>query len=471
MTLQTHELPDGTLHWDPLRGRGLRTTGTLSAGHHAAIERWGHVDVFDGVWVRNRTSLSVPHGLWAPDPSKSGSDGHPFRLVRLDNVERSILHEVNDARTGEQLLDRGPWQRAHLQTLAAKLTRFDVQALQLRPTRPSPRDRSLTRVLGRTREPNARTLDQHDDDGRTSLTAYHKDAITDGTTHFDDRETTFAHAFGLPHPALHGQRYGARLRQRLGERGWPVHGEVVELGCGTGELAAGWGAPARGTYRRFDLSPELLRVQALAAPWSTGTEADLTHLPVEPHSIPLIVCNEVLADLAAVPVEHADEATERLREQLGIESCATGFYNPGAWRAMVEAARVLAPGGRAVFTEFGVLHGAAEEAVQLDHPEVAIHFGHLARAAESLGLAAEVVRLDDLLGLHPQGRWLARHSWLAVRSWASSRGVRLPARAWTPSSLAFALPDAVGPLDWVPLSDDGPGPLVTRFYALLLHND
>jgi len=42
----------------------------------------------------------------------------------------------------------------------------------------------------------------------------------------------------------------------------------------------------------------------------------------------------------------------------------------------------------------------------------------------------------------------------------------LQARAWTPQTLT--LPWAVEGLEWVPLSDEGPGPLITRFMALLI---
>ncbi|MCA9570790.1 MAG: class I SAM-dependent methyltransferase [Myxococcales bacterium] len=454
--IERHDLGATTILFDPLTGRGRQ--GALPVS-------WAVPDVLAGVWCRNRCTLTVPEGLWAPDPTRSGPDGHPYRAVPLTDDERAVWAAVNDARTGADLAARSGVLPAVVERLASRLTAFDVQALQIRPQAARAGDPGLRRVLGVPRPPNLRTADQHDARGATTLGHWHEASITDGPTHFDDRETTFAHAFGLPHPALDGERYGARLRRVLAERGWATDGPVVEVGCGTGELASAWG-PVDGRYLRIDLSPELLRVQALAAPFSEGLRGDLCALPLPDGSVPLLLCNEVLADLEAVPV--GDPDAERLREELGLPALSGGWYNTGSWRAVQEAARVLAPGGHAVFTEFGVVDGEVEEATQLDHPEVGVHFGHLAVLAGRLGLTAEVVRLDDLVRPSRTETWLARHSWRAVRSWASSRGVRLPARAWTPRTLRDALPAAVDGLDWVALTDEGPGPLVTRFWVLLL---
>jgi SAM-dependent methyltransferase len=466
--METHRFGTTTIHWDPVRGRGLRTNGPLTPGHRAAVARWGDVDALSGVWVRHRAAITVPGGIWAPVAAEAGSGGHAYRLIPLTPDELAVLDAVNDRRRGTDLLERVAVPSRTIRALAARLTAFDVGALQLWPTPPARIGPGLRRVLGAHRPANDRTADQYDSAGRTSLTAYHEDAIVDGATHFDDRETTVAHAFGVAHPAFDGQRYGERLRAVLGARGWPVDGPVLECGCGTGELAAAWGPPTSGRYLRIDLSPELLRVQAAAAPWSQGRQADLTALPLDDASVPLLICNEVLADLAAVPVDADDPTTAALRERYGIAPVPAGFYNPGAWRAIQEAARVLAPGGRALFTEFGVVEGPAEEATQLDHPEVGIHFGHLVRIGRELGLEVHLERLDDLLQPRADATWLARHSWRALRSWARSKDVRLSARAWTPDTLATALPGAVGGLEWVGVLDDGPGPLMTRFFALSL---
>ena len=467
--LEVHRFADRAVWWSRRHGRGF-VTGTDAAWKEAwsvRVRRWGDPDPLRACWALTWSVILVPGGLWGPAPLRPGPGGHAYRLVSLDPGECRLLSEVDGRRSGADLADASGLDDRSVRALATKLTAFDVQALQLRERPPRPGDASLKLVLGPARPPNVRTEDQLDDRGHTTLTHWHQHAIVDGSTHFDDRETTFAHAFGEPHPALGGSRYGARLREVLRERGWAVDGPVLEVGCGTGELAAGWGEPTRGSYRRIDLSPELLRTQQLAAPWSEGEEGDLADLPVETGSVPLLLSNEVLADLRAAPV--GDPQTEARREALGLPALDAGFYNPGSWSAIQEAARVLAPDGRALFTEFGVLEGAVEEAVQLDHPEVAIQFGHLARLARSLGLEVELVRLDDLIRPDPAARWLSRISWRAVRSWAASEGTRLPARAWTPASLADRLPGPCSGLHWVPLDEEGPGPLPARFWALLLH--
>ena len=60
----------------------------------------------------------------------------------------------------------------------------------------------------------------------------------------------------------------------------------------------------------------------------------------------------------------------------------------------------------------------------------------------------------------------ARHSYEALRARMRAEGRTLQARAWSPETLP--LPWPVEGLHWVPLTDPGPGPLPTRFQALLL---
>lgn len=467
--LERHALTDRTIWWSGRHGRGFVAgpDAEWTAGSALRVAQWGRGDPVDGVWVRHRASVGVPGGVWAPDPRRPGPGGPAYRLVPLSPLEEALYRAVDGRKTGGALArDTGADLRT-LRGLAGKLTDFGVQAVQVRERPARAGDPSLSLLLGPPRPPNDRTADQHDERGATSLVHWHEASIVDGTTHFDDRETTFAHAFGLPHPALGGERYGARLRRVLAAHGFATDGPVLEVGCGTGELATAWGEPADGAYRRVDLSPELLRVQQLAAPFSEGIRGDLTDLPLPDASVPLLLCNEVIADLEATPVGNPE--AERARRAHGLPPLEGGYYNTGAWRALEEAARVLSPGGHALFTEFGVLEGPVAEAVQLDHPEVAIHFGHLEQLARHLGLEARVLRLDDLIRPEPDARWLSRTSWLAVRSWAFSQGIRLPARAWTPESLADRLPGPCTGLSWVPLDEEGPGPLITRFWALLLH--
>jgi hypothetical protein len=109
---------------------------------------------------------------------------------------------------------------------------------------------------------------------------------------------------------------------------------------------------------------------------------------------------------------------------------------------------------------------APEETTQLDHPEVSIHFAHLAAVAGALGLRATVEPLAELLGFDLAAEQLSRHSHEAIRARARAEGLHVAARARSPETLN--LPWRVEGLHWVPLSEPGAGPLVTRFFAITL---
>lgn len=214
---------------------------------------------------------------------------------------------------------------------------------------------------------------------------------------FDEVECTVSHLLRLPHPALQGRRYGEALLQGIAARGLgPGRTGVVEIGGGTGHIAeAAWrGDAAAFTQARWtsiDLSPALLaaqrrRVLEPSQPrgahqrWA-GLRADAVDLPLRTGSLDgLVLANEVIADL---PV-------------------AKG-RNLGALQFVRELARVLAPGGAAVLTEFG---GDFEPGpVQLlasggdgEHVEWSIDFRELRAAARDAGLAVEELPLHELVG-------------------------------------------------------------------------
>ncbi|MEZ4320153.1 MAG: methyltransferase domain-containing protein [Myxococcota bacterium] len=443
--LTRHALGDRVVHWDARSGRGFMLPADADARTIELRTQRLQPDADRSSWVvhRSRRVLLLPdeRALWVPCPSLRTSGGFPYRALPLDDATLAVWSAVNDSRTVADL------ERAGLDVSHAidALAGFDVQALQLWPQRvPVARLRHLEAPV---RPDHERTADQFDTTGSTALGAYH-DAIADASVQFDDRETTVAHALAVPHPGLGGVAFGARLRTALEARGFDTSA-TVEVGCGTGELARDWrSGSAGGPYTRVDRSLGLLAAQQERAPGSVGVLGDATCLPLKTGSVRCLVSNEVLADLPS-------------------QRTPTGWDNTGA-RAMVdEVARVLEPGGRAYLSEFGVVEGEVEEACQLDHPEVAIAFGPLARHAREQGLRAEIVRLDDLLGADLHAPQLARHSWEAVRALGRSRGFPLSARAWTPDSLT--LPWAVEGLEYTTLADEGPGPLITRFWALLLH--
>ena len=421
----------------------------------------GEPDLSQWVVCRHQAThlLPGPPALWVPHPGAHGSGGHGYRELPLSPADLALYRTINDRRTAHQLAtELGRPVAEVLHTLRGWAHR-DRQIVQLRPQAPRRADPGLRRLFASPRAAHERTADQHDATGSTTLATYHLDHIVDGATHFDDRETTVAHALALPHPGLRERPYGQALREALG---WD--GVVVEVGCGTGELAAAWLAAGAVPYVRVDLSPELLATQGRKAPSSVGVLADATRLPLRDQSVPFLLSNEVLADLAAVPTSGAHPGVRERIATYGLRP--QGWANLGAWQLVEEVARVLAPGGRAVLTEFGTPSGPAEEAVQLDHPEVSIRFDDLVRVAEHHGLNAELVRLDELLGVDLRAPQIARLSWMALRARARALGVHLPARAWTPHNLPR--PFAMEGLQFDTLADEGPGPLITRFWALRL---
>jgi len=368
-----------------------------------------------------------------PVPSTRTAGGYAYRKVPLTEEELSTWRAINDARTLEEL----PGST----TFLATLTTFDTQAVQLRRKPPRRGDPGLRRLVSPPRPAHHRTEDQLDEHG-TTLGDYHRNQVLDPATQFDDRETTVAHALEIPHPALGSRSYGAALFDTIGTE--PRF--VVEVGCGTGAIAESWPYPHI-PYLRIDLSPYLLAAQSERAPRSLGVLADAVRLPLRDGCVDLLVSNEVLADL---------------RSERGEQ----GWRNVGSFAFVNEIARVLAPGGTAVLTEFGTLDEPPQEATQLDHPEVSIHFGELAERAVAAGLAVELTRLDDYLGMDLGAVQLSRHSWHALRALARAEQVRLEARAWTPENLV--LPWTVEGLDWTTVMHEGPGPLVTRFWACVL---
>ncbi|MFK7927376.1 MAG: class I SAM-dependent methyltransferase [Myxococcota bacterium] len=490
---------DSTVLWHPVTGRHVRL----------ATSTWNHVQRYpddprvapviqrldrhyllarsprppwpDLIPCRSRLVLFLPDeaSLWLPVPGFRGAGGYGYRAFQLSPVGFAVWQAINDSRTIADVAQRAGTDLITVQALCALLTGPELQALQLRDTPPRPSDLGLERLLDTPRPPNARPPHLTGAAGETTLTWYHLHEITDGASHFDDRETTVAHGLGKPHPALAGQRYGAALRAGLHARGvLPKAGLVVEIGCGTGELAEAWldSEPSEARYLRVDLSPELLRTQRQRVPQTAGVLADGLRLPLRDGTVDLIVNNEVIADLEAVPVDPDDpspspsavRALDALR-QAGVQPFpGRTWVNVGAFDFVAEIARVLKPGGAAWLSEFGVREGPPQEAAQLDHPEVAIQVEHLAAVARSHGLVVSVEPLADVLGLDLQTHQVSRASWSAVRALARSRDVSLKARSWTTQDLERTLPFKITGLRSVSFADEGPAPLITRFWSWTL---
>lgn len=434
--------------------------------------------------ARSRHALLFPEEnlLWTPMPGVRTPGGFAYAARTLSPTQIALWRASNGARTTAEVAERCGCSVDVALAFFAELTHPSVQAMQLRRRPTRARDPSLLHLIAPDRPPAPRPAHLYGPNGETTLEHWHVHDILDGERHFDDRETTVAHAFALPHPGLHAQPYGARLHEALEERGLLPEGDgvVLEIGPGDGELGAAWreraarrGRPA-GEHIRLDISPTLLATQRQRQPGTREILGSATDIPLPARSVSLVLCNEVIADLTAVPHdpqaptegEAAQALRQRLRRYAIPEQTGRSWYNLGAWQLLEELDRVLAPGGAAVLTEFGALDERPRETEQLDHPEVSIRFDHLIRIAQARGLQAQCLPLADLMGFDLQAQWLARHSYEALRAWMRARGHHLEARAWTPETLT--VPCRVEGLEWTALSNEGPGPLITRFQALLI---
>ncbi|MBM4395498.1 MAG: class I SAM-dependent methyltransferase [Deltaproteobacteria bacterium] len=299
---------------------------------------------------------------------------------------------------------------------------------------------------------------------------------------FDVDETTLSHLFRDPHPALGGRTYGEALLDVLAAAGaiGPAGGRVLEVGGGTGALAAGvirafaarWpdGVP-RLSWTIIDLSPALREFQAAALAdlpvrvrFVEG-DAEVANPGEADHGgarFDLLLCNEVIGDLSAllltrdeaadvlagravegVPAADAD-VLRRHPALLAPEDLPDEFrLNVGAFRLVEIAARRLAPGGTAWISEFGDEHRFPVLSDHLDHPEFSIHFGHLRRVAADEGFEVRYGEVPDLLGLRPGVEVLAttRGQFQALRALAARAGAKVEKVAHTRETLAAALGD------------------------------
>ncbi len=436
----------------PLPGEDL---ATMTAGLADRLGREGMIAGTEAplelmVPARSWLAMGIGNVLWHADPTVPPRGGHAWRAEALSPLEQALWASI-DGR--HQVVQIASGLGASLGTVLSGLRRLSdarVQAVQLHPGSVSSRSPGLQRILAAEPAPPARDPGMYAADGSTQLGAWHTE-ITTAERHFDDVETTVAHALGLPHPGLGGRTYGEALYDSFHARGW-IHGRVVEVGPGSGQLAEAFLRRANRAldYTRVDASPALLAAQDRRLPGTRGILGSALSLPLPDHSVDLLFANEVIADLPSRPTR-------------------AGWDNTGSRQFIEEIRRVLRPGGHAWLSEFGTLDGEAEEATGLDHPEVSIQFSALSHHAQSIGLSAEVRPLSDELGMDLAAPQLWRGSYEGLRAWLRAGGATLEARAWIPSSLALPFP-ADG-LHFVTLADRGPGPLVTRFYSLSLGSE
>jgi len=370
------------------------------------------------------------------------------RLERLDPFERRVLRLADGARTvGEIAHELGSAAREAI----FRWTHSERQVLKLleKPARDykklPPYAESTMPFAPLERAAPAASA------GVASTRDYHRDEIDSADEQFEVRETTLSHAFRVPHPALGGETYAARLLHALEER--DLLGEatkrVVEVGGGAGWFARTALEALAGRELRWticDLAPELQRSQREKVKDARArfVRGDAERLPLRSGSVDLLIANEMIADLETVRVTKGSPAAASLASAHGVsfdDAPGEFWVNAGALRFVGEVARVLAPGGAAVVTEFGELDSYPVESTHLDHREFSIHFGHLRAAAERAGLEARFEAVPDLLELDGSVHVLAtnRSFFRVLRALLATRGVLLEKLAYTKEQLEALL--------------------------------
>ncbi|MCK6524361.1 class I SAM-dependent methyltransferase [Myxococcota bacterium] len=471
--VEAHQLPGEprALLWQRALGRGLWVSPTpeptpgLKAQlltHHLIGPAPGLLSLVP--WP-SRWALTLPErpAIYHPLPLLRGPDGFPFRAMALSPQELAAWRLMNGARRLGEVCSRSGLSLDDTLSLLLRLTDVSVQALQLRPGPARAQEPALDRLVSPPRPANLREEHHRGAEGETTLRRFHEE-IHDAPTHFDEGETTFAHAFERPHPALGGRPFGAALIDALAQR-QPLRSglDVLEIGPGSGAVCEAAlsrliqcdAAPR--CYTRLDLSPELLRAQAARCPTTQSLQGSAEAIPLPDAHVDLVLSNEVLADLTAAADPGGFEVTP-------LDGQA--WYNVGAFRLVRELARVLRPGGLAYLSEFGAPDELPTETTQLDHPEVSVNFSQVAEVAAAAGLTVEILPLGALLGVDLDARWLSRASFEGLRCLFREYKLLLSARAYTPQTLW--LPEPVEGQRFVSLREDGPAPVITRLWALVL---
>lgn len=338
-----------------------------------------------------------------------------------------------------------------------------------------------------------------------ALGDYHRDTIADADRQFDHQETTLSHLLRIPHPALRGRTYGQALVDTMLARGLPEGRlRVLEIGAGLGYVARDAIARLREQGREVDytiveLAPALAaaqreRIGADQARWVIG---DVLEVDLPEAGFDLIISNEMAGDLPAIALTRADLGLapdagtvdrDKLRALGGgaaviadlavnLDDAPEPFYlQRGAFELVARVSRWLAPGGRAVITEFGDTAAWPKLSSHLDHPELSTHFGQLLQTARALGHEASTEFVIDLLDFDrdQQGLATTRSQFRALRALVATAEVELEKVGYTPALLDTTLGGkldlaTVGDLRWDKIEDRLMGLVPHEFKALLLH--
>jgi len=259
-------------------------------------------------------------------------------------------------------------------------------------------------------------------EGRHDLSDYYRGEVVDSGTQFEEVEMTVSHLYRDPHPALDNMSYGARFARVIMDKGGLREDmKILEVGCGTGIFGREFlrevkrSAPAiYGSlgYTFLDISPVLLKSQRENNREHRGRVlfriGNIQDIQGSGAVYDLLIANEMIADLPVVKMAKGDEgeggqASEgwAVGRELGLDfSDAPPLFilNLGALRFLVALRTLLARGGTGYITEYGSTWAYPKAYHVTNHREYSIHFGHLTRAASTLGLEARLADLPGFLG-------------------------------------------------------------------------
>jgi len=309
---------------------------------------------------------------------------------------------------------------------------------------------------------------------------YYRGEIGDADAQFDHEETTLAHLFRVPHPALGGRTYGHAIIDALMKKERIPEGEVkvLEIGGGLGYMAKAvvetlQAAGRTVTYHIMELSPTLAAAQRerCAGLPVTVHMGDVLTDAFPSNGYDLVLANEMIGDLMAVKLDHKklgmggegeidDEVFEKGLDEVGVAGALVKKYtlpigdapdpfylNVGAWQMAERLYEVMKPGGTAWITEFGEMGKWPLLSTHLDHPELSIHFGHLMLVSKALGFETDFDFVMDLIEMRRdlEGLQSTRSYFRALKALLAERGVVLEKIGYTRDMFVALVGDKIAP--------------------------
>jgi SAM-dependent methyltransferase len=472
-------------------------------------------DELDGIWDK------VPvRGAWNVWETTAGGlsfytawGERPLRTHTLDAEEAAIWERFDGETPLFVIAEDHP--RGVIANLVERLVHHDVQAIKLGHARMSfyeSRQHMAPPYLSSTMpyapydpvaDPEPVPLEE-----RVSPEGYYASQVHDADAQFDHQETTLSHLFRDPHSALGGRTFGQALIEGL-VRSAALPGahalRVLEIGGGLGYFARAVVETLQSmgrevTYDIMELSPVLAAAQRerTAGLPVTIYEGNVLETPWPADRYDLILANEMIGDLPSARMSHAQVGLDRedlegepyqaflaergpggamaARYTLALGDAPDPFYlNVGAMELVAKVAVALAPGGVAYLSEFGEMSRWPVLSTQLDHPELSIHFGHLAAVARAEGLADEFVYVMDLIDMarDVEGLRTTRSYFRALKGLLASRNVTLDKRGYTREMFNELLVDVdvdtLGDISFDRIEDRLMGLVPHEFKALLLN--